>query len=248
MKNENLDSAIKNALEEKVKNIQPSPFMIGKIKTAVSEKRREKSYLKFLQTKKLAVIGSFCFATVTCFAAVKFSGVTGHTSININKTSEIDEHISELGFTPKYVEAFDNGFEFENGGTGETYGNDENGDPSGNKYKTLSLTYKNKDGDWVSLGIDEGNPYVDMGVEYTEGYSSQVYKFVPPDYTLTEEDKQAEADGSLVISYGSSEVEINTMENYIWQDGGLYYSLTASDCSLGEKEMAEMAQQVKESK
>lgn len=246
MKNddENLDMILKDIFENKSADIIPSQFMLQRIKAKVKSNRREPINMKFLNPKKLVVIGVLCLASVSCYAAIKLGGSVSHSQVEFYSINDIEKYEQKVGFSPKYVEAFDNGFKFKDGSTGDTQGVDNEFNPTGKKYKTMNLTYENEEGKWVAITIDSGNPWVDSGEEFVEGYSNQVYKFVPPNYILTEEDKIAEENGSLVISYGSDSVQINNMESYMWIDDGLYYSMVAQDCDLGEEEMAKMVKQM----
>jgi hypothetical protein len=239
------DETIKNALEKTAQNITPSPFMLTKIKAEAAErKEKEKLSMKIFSAKKLVVLGAVAVMSVSCYAAAKMSSVVMSSSNNeITSYKDIGKYEKKLGFTPKYVDTFDNGYKFTNGGTGTTNGIDEDGNPVGEKYNTLALTYKNDNGRNVMLVIDGGNPYSENG-EYTTGYTDQTYKFVPPDYTLTDEDKKEQEEGKIEISYGSDEVEVKQAENYMWQDDGMNYSLTAFDCGFGEDGMKDMAQQI----
>lgn len=81
-------------------------------------------------------------------------------------------------------------------------------------------------------------------METTEGYSSNTFLFLPNEDALTEEYKAMQAAGEIFISYGTQEVQWNEMENYNWEDGGVYYSLTAADCGFGEDAMAAMAAEI----
>ena len=133
---------------------------------------------------------------------------------------------------------------FQYGGTGETQGQDENGNPMGKKYKTMTVSYADEAGNKVNLLIDGGSPYADAGVEETTGYSNDTFLFLPNEDALTEEYKVMQDAGEIYISYGTADVQWNEMENYSWEDNGVYYSLTASDCGFGEEVMAAMAAEI----
>lgn len=238
MRNDEFDRLMKQALEEKAQGVEASPFLLQKIKRDVKQEReKERFSMKRFHMKKLAVAAVICLASVTCYGAVRFGNIEIGTNNDIHKISELEDAKKEVGLDAKYVETFRNGFAFRDGGTGAMQMDDA--EPSG----VLKIGYENEDGKHVSLLVEDAAPFADAGI--TEGYSSQLYKFVPPDYELTEEDKERKAAGELEISYGSKEVEEQTMENYSWQDDGLRYSLTAADCDFGEAEMAQMAAEIK---
>ncbi len=243
MKNENFDMLLRRALAEQAEKIEPSADLLERVKReANAKKREERGFMKM--RKFVAAAAVVCLMGVTCYGAGLFGGVSVGTSNDITDFAKLEKAEDKLGFDAKYVESFANGFVFENGGTGKTQGQDEDGNPMGEKYGTMTVSYKNAKGDSVLLSIDGGNPYADAGVETTEGYSADLFKFVPSDYEKTAEDIQKEAAGELYISYGSEKVELVEMESYFWEDGGLYYCLTASDCGLGEAELAAMAAEI----
>lgn len=237
------DMLIRQALAEKVRDVEPSDDLLKKIRTEADERRKETGVMKF-GMKKVVAVAAVCLLSVTCYAATQLGGAVSHSNNQIVDFADMEKAEKKIGMDAKYVEHFANGFTFDRGGTGETQGLDEEGNPMGKTYLSLNVSYRNEAGDWVVLLVEDGNVYADAGQPAAEGYSLDTYMFVPPDYELTEEDKAKEAAGELVISYGSEEVEIQQMEGYSWQDGGLYYSLTASDCGFGEEEMAKMAAEI----
>ena len=246
MRNDEFDRLMKQALEERAQDVAASPFLLEKIKNEAEQRSgKERFSMKGFHMKKIAVAAVICLASVTCYAAVNFGGAVAHSNNNVETFADMKKAEKEAGFDAKYVERFGNGFAFSRGGAGENQGMDEEGNPMGEIYGMLTVSYENKDGENVTLIVEDGNPYVDAGQEAEEGYSAQQYKFVPPDYQLTEEDKAKEASGELLISYGSLEVEEKTMENYSWQEDGLYYSLIAANCDLGEDALAQMAEEIK---
>ena len=121
---------------------------------------------------------------------------------------------------------------------------DENGNPMGKKYKTMTVSYEDETGNMVHLLIDEGSPYADSGVEVTTGYSKDTFLFLPNEDALTEEYQAMQDKGEIFISYGTETVEWAEMEHYSWEDEGVYYALSASNCSFGEDVMAQMAKEI----
>ena len=72
-------------------------------------------------------------------------------------------------------------------------------------------------------------------------YTSLKNKFVPPDYQLTDADKEAEKSGELVFSYGSDQVEIITVQALSWSDGDMHYELMQMDGKLTKDDLIGMA-------
>lgn len=77
--------------------------------------------------------------------------------------------------------------------------------------------------------------------ETTLTFRDAQYKFVPPDYEKTAEDRQAEADGTLVISFGTDEVEYRTHQSVQWERDGVAYLLSGFDTGLDAQTMFDMA-------
>lgn len=238
------DRLMKQALERKVRDVRPSEQMLANIRKETDEKRKETGFMKMNMKKMVTAAAVICALSVTCYAAGQLSSVVSHNGPDIETFAELEKAEKKLGFDAKFVETFGNGMTFQNGGTGETYGMDEDGNKTGEKYKMMTVSYADEKGNKVSLNIDGGSPYADAGVEEAVGYSTETYKFVPTDYELTEEDKEKEAAGEWVISCGSEEVEMMQMEYYGWNDNGIYYSLVGFDCGFGEEAMAQMAAEI----
>ena len=247
MKRHDMDTLIKRTLEEQTKHMEISPQMSDRI-LREAKKEKERGSMKFFNKKVLVAAAIVCFSTVTAFAAAKLNGIQGESCTEFYDYAKVEQAEKKLGFDAKTVESFQNGYVFENGGRGTSEGIDENGNGMGKKYKNLTLAYKNDAGNLLALTIEKGSPVADAGEEVSEGYVSQLYKFVPPSYELTEEDKEKEAKGEVVISYGTEKVQENIVENYDWQEGDLYYSLTGFDCEFGEEGMKEMVKEIQAAK
>lgn len=244
MKRDELDAMIQYAMEKRTEHLNTDPMILERIKReAASRERKERISMNLFTPKRIAVAAIVCFASVTCYAAGHFSGVESQTTIDVTSYAQLEKAEEKVGFDMKTVEAFTNGFTFVNGGTGEMYGQDENGNNVGDPYALMTLSYE-KEGKTVVVTAQDGNPFADAGQEVREGYSSHLYKFVPEGYELTAEDKEREMSGELIISYGTDEVLESVMEIYSWKDGDLFYSMTADNCNLGEDAMAQMAQEM----
>lgn len=238
------DTLMRQALEEKVRDVEPSDDLLKKIRTEADERRKETGFMKFNMKKMVAAVAAICALSVTCYAAGQLGGVVSSGTPDIKTFAELEKAEKKLGFDAKFVETFENGMTFQYGGTGETQGQDEDGNPVGEKYQTMTVSYADEKGNKVSLLIDGGSPYADAGVETTEGYSSDTFLFLPNEDALTEEYKAMQDAGEIFISYGTRDVQWNEMENYSWEDDGVYYALVASDCGFGEAAMAAMAAEI----
>ena len=238
------DRMLKAALTEKVQDVKPSENMLANIRKEAEERRKENGFMKYSLKKVVATAAVIAALSVTCYAAGQLGSVVSHGTPNIETFAELEKAEKKLGFDAKFVETFENGMTFQRGGTGETYGLDEDGNKTGKKYKTMSVSYADAKGNTVGLVIDGGSPYKDAGVETTEGYSCNTFLFLHDEGDLTEEYKAMADAGEIFISYGTEKEEWKVMENYSWEDDGVYYALVASDCGFGEDAMAAMAAEI----
>ena len=238
------DMLMRQALAEKVRDVEPSDDLLKKIRTEVEERRKENVFMKFNVRKMVTAAAAICALSVTCYAAGHLGGVVSSGTPDIKTFAELEKAEKKLGFDAKFVETFENGMTFQYGGTGETQGQDEDGNPVGEKYQTMTVSYADEKGNKVSLLIDGGSPYADAGVETTEGYSSDTFLFLPNEDALTEEYQTMAEAGEIFISFGTAAEEWKVMENYSWEDDGVYYALVASDCGFGEEAMEQMAAEI----
>ena len=75
----------------------------------------------------------------------------------------------------------------------------------------------------------------------TLNYTRDQYRFVPPDYQASDEEKAQEAAGELYISYGSDTVTDQVAQSMLWKDGEKVYIITAMDNPMTAQDMARMA-------
>ena len=75
----------------------------------------------------------------------------------------------------------------------------------------------------------------------TLNYTRDQYRFVPPDYQVSDEEKAKEAAGELYISYGSDTVTDQVAQSMLWKDGEKVYIITAMDNPMTAQDMARMA-------
>ena len=240
---QNLDILLTQALQAWAADVQPDKNQISNIKREIRIRKDEKN-MKFAMKRIIAIAAAACLICASCFAAVQISSVQTQSTADITAYEDIAAAAKALHIDAKYVRSFANGFAFELAATTSTRANDAAGNPFGKTYAGLDIEYKDAEGRILNLGITDGDPDVDNGEAAASGYSSAAFKFVPPDYALTEEDVRLESEGNFFISYGSQQVELKQYEGYHWQADGLYYSLSAFDCNLGEAALAQMAQEI----
>ena len=125
------DTLMRQALAEKVRDVEPSDDLLKKIRTEVEERRKENVFMKFNVRKMVTAAAVICALSVTCYATGHLGGVVSSGTPDIKTFAELEKAEKKLGFDAKFVETFENGMTFQYGGTGETHGQDEDGNPVG---------------------------------------------------------------------------------------------------------------------
>lgn len=155
----------------------------------------------------------------------------------------------DIGYDAVLIGEFENGYAFKDGSIVNNDLADEDGN-SVEKFKSVSFDYE-KNGDTVIFSQDKFNSKIDMDgnvIKTVDGtdiyYYSYTNKIVPADYKMTDEDKKAEADGELVFSSGSSDVQISEVQSVTWVKDNIQYQLMQMDGALSQDELVEMAEEV----
>lgn len=156
----------------------------------------------------------------------------------------------DIGINPHVIEQFSNGYAFKSGhiSENEDYGEDGSVVES---YKSLYCKYWHGD-DCLSLFIDGSMAGIQMeSAEMAETYkksdikySAYTNKIVPGNYRLTEQDKEDQASGKYVFSFGSNEIEIHDVQVLGWEYGGLSYSMCVIDSDITKAELIQMAREI----
>lgn len=250
---------IKQVLEDRASGIQDDTVSFRKIQKVIYEKEQnEMKQGKFsFKNKKKAVIASFCCVALlsgSLIAGTIAKSWIGHGDHRYQTFPTVQKVEADLGFVPNYVESLPGGFEFVFGGKDKSSLLDEQGKSMVDTIG-MSLNYAQPGSkEMLTLGIEQiPQQYMELGhmqaVEETyKGYTlyvnEQMYKFVPEDYELTEQDKEAQASGELAISYGSDEVRVEQIQSIWWNNGDIQYNIMGSDFGFTVDEMVEMAKAV----
>lgn len=248
------DNRLRMALHAEADKIGSSEDMFLQISRKIKDVNMGVDHMNISTTKKTRGILIACLilvlTTATCFAAVKIAGYTSHGTNNTFTTFPSENEVrKEAGFVPKYVSELAGGYVFDQGGIGEVAANGADG-KAVKTVKMVTFSYKNEDSGvnlYVENGTlpeseeDEAGKAVKITPSIEGTYYSNMYKFVPADYTMTEQDKADEASGKYVFSYGSDKVEINHMQQLIWNENGMSYTLINSDDKVDEAMLAKMA-------
>lgn len=252
---EKFENMLRTAINAEADEISPSEDMFLQINRKIKSKDMGGNYMNIKATKKSRGILIAClilvFTTITCFAAVKIVGYTGHSTNNTFKAFPSENEVrKEAGFVPKYVSELTGEYEFYRGGVGETTADGEDGSEV-MTIKTVSFTYMNEDStvelsvkDGIFPDFEEGGETVKITDAIEGKYYSEMYKFVPEDYVMTEQDKADEESGKCTFSYGSDKVEINHMQQITWEENGMSYALINSDDKVDKTILSNMATEI----
>ncbi|QAT43045.1 hypothetical protein [Aminipila luticellarii] len=256
---EKFEDRLRIALYAETDKIASSEDMFLQISRKIKSRKMGVNNMNIKATKRTRGMLIACLilvlTTATCFAAVKITSYTGHGTNSTFTTFPTENQVkNKAGFVPKYVSELPGGYVFEKGGIGEVTANGEDGSKV-KTVKSVSLYYKNEDSS-ISLYVENGIlPESEEGKEAgkavkitsaVEGtYYSDMYKFVPADYTMTEQDKADEASGKYIFTtYGSDKVEINPMQQLAWSEDGMCYRLLSSDGMVDETILVKMAAEI----
>ena len=181
--------------------------------------REETNMSRSMGIRKIVVAAAVVAAFgVTAIAAMKAAGLESHTDLRdaVYSVSEIQELSDDEDFGVKYIDEFSNGYKFEVGYPSVGKATDADGNTI-KEYTSFAVEYKNGDSEIVFF-TEPNADVVDMptdcetvDVDGTTVYTMEdTYKFVPPDYEMTEQDKEDEASGKYIFSYGTDEVKYRT--------------------------------------
>lgn len=240
-----------------MKNLNISEEYKNKALRKIQNSSKKENHIMFKRKLILAAA-----AAVMIIGAAAYAASNGLVTGWFSSSSSIPEYtklptktecLKEAGYEPILIDSFENGYAFQSGSIVNNNRTDENG-ASVEKFRSFSFRYE-KDGDVVYFDQErfssESAPserpdkreqvLSENGIELY--YSCDNYKFVPVDYELTDEDKEAEANGDLYISVGSEKVEYSTMTHIGWQDGDMHYGLMQMNGKLSKEELILMAKE-----
>lgn len=254
--NKKSNQKIKLALLQGTNEIEPSAELFDKIKKDIYEQEcgeiMKNKVTNFKKGRRLVVIAAsfVLLGSLTVLGITMGKSWVGHTNLKYKTFPSQEKILKDVGFIPKYPESLPGGFEYANGGTGESKLSDD----AGNilvQTKNIALGYKRENEKSIlSLSITQlEEQFLDNKESQLVGdlnginlyYYQQDYKFVPANYELTEEDKKAKEAGELEISYGASEISVCNMQGLSWYEDGLEYMIMGSDYSFTVEEMIDMA-------
>lgn len=253
-----LEKALKDCLTRKAESITVTSEDTERLRPMVHRRIEEESGMRKWNARKIVItVAAVCMlGTVTAIAAGKVVFTTGSSSHNDRFTySQLGTMEQKAGFVTKAPEAFANGYTFEYGLPVHNEGRDE----EQNVIKTaesLSFQYGRQGMPQIAVEV-KGTDLYDQEEEpdktfshgeITLGYSCDQYRFVPPDYQISQEEQALVDAGELFVSYGSDQVENNQIQFVVWQDAGVRYCMLTSDNSMTAEELVQMAGEIIDNK
>ena len=205
---------------------------------------------KIINYKKLiaivAVAAVFLMGS-TAFASGMLEGWFSYPDKEYESLPSEQEYIEDVGYAPVLIQDFENGYSYE---TGYVVNHEHADSKTGEieKFKSAMFEYT-KEGNSVYFSQEKFDAAVNTGAVVDSFAGTDLYwksymnKIVPEDYQMTEADKEAEARGELVFSWGSDSVQTIEVKNVSWARDGISYMLLQTGGNLTEAEMISMAKQ-----
>lgn len=249
-----LGEALNRCLTRRAESLEVTSSDTERMRRLVHRTIEEESRMKKWSAKRVMITAAaICvLSTVTVIAAGKVAYTSGSSSLNDKFAySQLKEKAQTAGLEINMPETFSNGYTYD-------YGipvHNEAMDEEHNVVKTaesLSLTYK-KEGE-PSIIIDiQGTSFYEEEEAADEtfsyggtvlGYSCDQYRFVPPDYEISQEEQALIDAGDLYLSYGSSEVEDNQVQSLVWKEGDRHWTMLTFDNAITAEGMVQMAGEI----
>jgi len=230
----------------RVKEHMAAPFENDK-EDFIVKKTEGKKIINYKKLISIAAVAAVFLMGSTAFATGVLSGWFSHSEKEYTSIPSEQEYLEDIGYAPVLIENFDNGYAYK---TGYVVDNEHADGKSGvvEKFKSALFEYE-KDGDLVYFSQEKFDFAVNNGIladSFTGVdmyYSSYMNKIVPEDYRMTEADKEAEAKGELVFSWGSDSVQTMEVKSLSWIEDGIQFMLLQMGGELTQADMIAMAKQ-----
>lgn len=237
------DEQIRGALKERA----------GEIKVSQGETEQACRKIHRRIEEETGMRKKWSWKKVLVTAAGRIVGIESHSSWKeaVNQYSEAQKMGEELNLTLQIPENFSNGYTFQSALPVHASGQDEEGNAV-KEWTGMNLIYQ-KEGqpdltiDMEQMQESEGYGVGDETFEYNGirlVYSKEHYRFVPPEYQVSEEEQAQMDAGELIISYGSPEVQDSEIQSLNWQADGISYGLMIFDSTITPAELVQMAEEI----
>ncbi len=258
-KEDRFDRMLKSVLDSQADHVRMSPGLEYRIRQTVYEIGKEKTKMKNGRKRKFAVaLAAVCLlGSITAVAAGTVVGYHSHSRSDeqqIHSLADVKTVAETVGYPLKAVETFASGYTLKGGHITDTEAVDSENNVV-DAYKEVMFDYE-KDGiqvilveqpmaDYKKEDPDHPNQtQIECG-DITLTYREDPYKFVPPDYEPTDEEKAAMEAKELYISYGTDKVEETTYHFLTWNQGDVMYTFMCYDEDApGAEELTGMAKEL----
>ncbi len=251
------EEQIRSALKEQARQIRVSQDQMERFSKNVDRRIEEEMKMtrKWSFKKVLVTAAAVCVVgSITAVAAGKIVGVQSSSSWKeaVTQYGQMEEMSGDLGLDIHVPEAFSSGYEFKTAMPVHSAATDQEGNAV-EQWTGLNLVYSKEGQPDLNISVENAQSaqmgFGDSDAIFEHGgvqmaYSREHYRFVPPNYELSEEE-QAQIDaGELVVSYGSQSVEDKEIQSLSWKQGDIRYGLMLFDSSMTGEDMAGMAGEI----
>ena len=177
-----------------------------------------------------------CLMSITAYAAglLNIHSYFSGSSKIYDEYSDIGHALAQVGLQAEIPEAFTNGFRFHSAEVQDWDAMDENGEQV-LTFKELIAYYKDEQGKMLALRLrgnleelpkDERTPVSEKTVGGVElKFYRSIYRFVPEDYQLSQEEKEWANQPGHYVSYGADEIQEKIASFLLWTENGISYSI-----------------------
>lgn len=199
---------------------------------------KENQTMKSKRRTRIFILAAalICLLSITAYAAGLLniqSYQSGSSNIFV-KYSEINKALAQAGLQADIPERFATGFRFQSAKVQDVDAMDENGEQV-LTFKELIVYYKDEQGQMLALRLredleelpkDDRAPASTKTVGAVElKFYQDIYRFVPEDYQLSEEETKWADQPGHYVSYGADEVQEKIASFLLWTENGINYSL-----------------------
>lgn len=255
------DEIIKDAFQALAEQIEAPDYLKKQIDNRLlKESEKEEHRMRHFSIKKtVTAVAAACLLVGTvCVAASGMKSYVGHGSNIPDYTDfqDMEKAEKEVGYEIKALESFSNGFKLKGIHIGDITMQNEDGTAKESQ-KDIKLAYERGN---ETIFVDSrrlfaGETPESFSLDKTPDktlqcgdikvrFSRNTYKAVPPDYEMTEEEKKLVEEGSLMIGYGSKEVQTNEYFYTMFIKDNILYEIVGFDLSESADGLLNMCREI----
>lgn len=252
------DERINELLYETLTAARPEDTLNQRIRNRIMAEGagKEDQMKRFSLKKTIAAAAVFCLlfgtAVVASTGIIKYS-VAHSTSGEYTDYADLAKVEEKAGISIKAPESFTNGYSFKEAGVVESEDRGEN-DEVVNAFKEIMVAYKKNGEDDIAVYTTPERFFMIKNLEMADAattisgidvyYFTTSYKWVRPDYELTDEDIRRQQEEGLEISIGASENYETQVCNCMWIQDGIGYDMLCTSSAIPAETMFEMAEEM----